>query len=34
MLTASMGITAGGHVDVMNNIEDFVCSARVGLAVP
>jgi hypothetical protein len=29
-LTASMGMKAGGHVDVMNNIEDFVCSARVG----
>ena len=29
-LTASMGVQAGGHVDVMNNIEDFVCSARVG----
>ena len=25
-----MGIKAGGHVDVMTNIEDFVCSARVG----
>ena len=30
MLTASMGIKAGGHVDVMNSIEDFACSARVG----
>ena len=30
VLTASMGIKAGGHVDVMNNIEDFACSARVG----
>ena len=29
-LTASMGVQAGGHVDLMNNIEDFVCSARVG----
>ena len=30
VLTASMGMKAGGHVDVMNNIEDFACSARVG----
>lgn len=29
-LTASMGVQAGGQVDVMNSIEDFVCSARVG----
>jgi hypothetical protein len=29
-LTASMGMKASGRVDLMNNIEDFVCSARVG----
>jgi hypothetical protein len=29
-LTASIGVKAGDHVDVMSSIEDFVCSARVG----
>jgi len=29
-LTASMRVQAAGRVDVMNNIEDFACSARVG----
>lgn len=30
VLTASMGVHAGGRIDVMNNIEDFACSARIG----
>jgi hypothetical protein len=30
VLTASMGVQAGGRADVMNSIEDFVCSAKVG----
>jgi len=29
-LTASIALKAGGHVDLMNSIEDFACSARVG----
>jgi hypothetical protein len=30
VLKASMGLHAGGRADVMNSIEDFACSARVG----